>query len=168
MNESLNEFNRRDFIKGGSLATVMTMLGGVELLAQTADAPAEAAPAGNKVRVAIITWQWGAYLGEENLAKGIHAKVDAFPERHGLSAEEIGRGLKAQKVEDVWAHVLARIDESHKLVGRCYELDRAGAFDEPTAESRKFILERCRAGAQLTADLWYTAWLRSATMPRHY
>ena len=60
MNDSLNEFNRRDFIKGGSLATVMTMLGGVELLAQTADAPAEAAPAGNKVRVALIgCGPWG-------------------------------------------------------------------------------------------------------------
>src|ERR1035438_2963598 len=28
-------YNRRDFLKGGSLATVMTMLGGVELLGQT-------------------------------------------------------------------------------------------------------------------------------------
>jgi hypothetical protein len=60
------------------------------------------------------------------------------------------------------------VQESHKLVGRCYELDRAGAFRKPTAESRQFILHRCRAGAQLTADLWYTAWLRSATMPKHY
>jgi hypothetical protein len=53
-------------------------------------------------------------------------------------------------------------------VDRCYELDRAGAFDRPTAESRRFILERCRAGAQFTTDLWYSAWLRSATMPKHY
>jgi hypothetical protein len=100
--------------------------------------------------------------------KGIHAKIDAFPERHGLTAEEIGRGLKARKLDDVWAHVLERVRESHKLVDRCYELDKAGAFDKPTPESRKFILERCRAGAQFTMDLWYTAWLRSATMPKHY
>jgi hypothetical protein len=53
-------------------------------------------------------------------------------------------------------------------VDRCYELDRAGAFDRPTAESRRFILERCRAGAQFTMDLWYSAWLRSATMPKPY
>ena len=100
--------------------------------------------------------------------KGIHARIDAFPERHGLTAEEIGRGLEARKLDDVWAHVLERVRESHKLVGRCYELDRAGAFDKPTAESRKFVLARCRAGAQFTADLWYTAWLRSASMPAHY
>jgi hypothetical protein len=106
---------------------------------------------------------------EGNLVqKGIHPKIDAFPERHGLTAEEIGRGLAARKLDDVWAHVRERVRESHALVGRCYELDRAGAFDRPTAASRAFILRRCRAGAQLTADLWYTAWLRSATMPRHY
>jgi hypothetical protein len=100
--------------------------------------------------------------------KGIHAKIDAFPERHGLTAEEIGRSLTARKVEDVWARVLETIQESHKLVGKCYELDAAGAFDRPTKESRAFILARCRAGAQLTMDLWYTAWLRSATMPKHW
>ena len=37
MNEEKDElgYNRRDFLKGGSVATLMTMLGGVELLAQT-------------------------------------------------------------------------------------------------------------------------------------
>jgi branched-chain amino acid aminotransferase len=30
------------------------------------------------VRVAIATWSWGAYLGDEGLAKGIRAKVSSF------------------------------------------------------------------------------------------
>jgi hypothetical protein len=100
--------------------------------------------------------------------KGIHAKIDAFPERHGLTAEEMARGLKARAVKDVWAHVVKALRESHTHVDRCYELDRAGAFDRPTAEGRKFILDRCRVGAQLTMDLWYSAWLRSAKMPKPY
>lgn len=100
--------------------------------------------------------------------KGIHAKIDAFPERFGLEMREIRAGLTARQVEDVWGRVLATIDDSHALVERCYEFDDKGAFDKPTPESRKFILERCRAGAQLTMDLWLTAWKRSATMPRHY
>jgi hypothetical protein len=100
--------------------------------------------------------------------KGIHAKIDAFPERHGLTAEEMARGLKARAIDDVWAHVVKALRESHTHVDRCYELDRAGAFDKPTPESRQFILDRCRAGAQLTADLWYSAWLRSAKMPKPY
>jgi hypothetical protein len=95
---------------------------------------------------------------------GIHKKIDGFPENNGLSAEEIGRGLAPAKIDDMWAHVMKRIHESHKHIDRCYELDAASAFDKPTEESRAFILERCRAGAQFTLDVWYTAWLRSADM----
>jgi predicted dehydrogenase len=36
------DFNRRDFIKGGSMATLMTFLGGVEIKAQSEPKPAEA------------------------------------------------------------------------------------------------------------------------------
>jgi hypothetical protein len=100
--------------------------------------------------------------------KGIHAKIDAFPEKNGLTAEEMARGLTARKIDDVWGHVMKTIKESHALVGKCYEMDEAGAFDKPTKESRAFILARCRAGAQLTMDLWYSAWLRSSGMPKHY
>ena len=100
--------------------------------------------------------------------KGIHAKIDAFPERHGLTAEEIARELKAQAIDDVWSHVLKALKESYSHVDRCYEMDKTGAFEKPTDESRKFILGRCRVGAQLTMDLWYKAWLRSAKMPKHY
>jgi len=102
------------------------------------------------------------------LQKGIHLKIDAFPERHGLTAEEISRGLKARQIDNVWEHVLEQLRDSYRLVDRCYELDRAGAFDRPTRESRQFILDRCRVAAQFTMDLWWTAWLRSATMPKHY
>jgi len=49
------EFNRRDFLKGGSVATMMTMLGGVELFAQNNTAPAgEAQKAKAKTKVALI------------------------------------------------------------------------------------------------------------------
>jgi hypothetical protein len=100
--------------------------------------------------------------------KGIHAKIDGFPEKNGIGPEEICRGLEPKVIDDVWAHVLKTIQESHKHVDKCYELDAAEAFDKPTEDSRKFILERCRVGAQLTMDLWYSAWVRSEKMPAHY
>lgn len=34
--------------------------------------------ASNKTRVAVIAWRWGAYLGDEGLAKGIRAKVSSY------------------------------------------------------------------------------------------
>ena len=64
MNENESDalgYNRRDFITGGSIATLMTMLGGVELFAQTNAAPEEGATKITpvKVKVALIglgTW----------------------------------------------------------------------------------------------------------------
>ncbi len=100
--------------------------------------------------------------------KGIHAKIDGFPEKNKITAEEVCRGLEAKKLDDVWGHVLKFIEESHTHVSRCYELDAAGAFDKPTDESRAFILARVRAAAQLTLDLWYNAWLRSEKLPAHW
>jgi branched-chain amino acid aminotransferase len=39
-------------------------------------------PGDNPIRVAIITWSWGAYLGEEALEKGIRIKVSSFTRHH--------------------------------------------------------------------------------------
>ncbi len=100
--------------------------------------------------------------------KGIHAKIDGFPENHGFTAEEISRGVEAKEIENVWKHVMALIHDSNKHVDRCYELDKAGGFDNPTEQSKTFIMDRCRVGAQFTVDLWYTAWKRSAKLPPHY
>jgi hypothetical protein len=102
------------------------------------------------------------------MQKGIHVKIDAFPEKNSLTPEEIARDLEPQAIDDMWAYVRKRIQESHALVSRCYELDAAGTFDKPTAESRTFILERCRAGAQFTMDLWYNAWLKSEQIKPPY
>src|SRR5947199_5257746 len=37
--------------------------------------------------------------------RGIHAKLDGYPEKFGFKPEEVARGLEAQAVEDVWAYV---------------------------------------------------------------
>jgi hypothetical protein len=101
--------------------------------------------------------------------KGIHANVDAFPERNRFQPEEVCRGLTARAIDgDVFIHVVNFLKESHTHVEECYRLDAAGAIVTPTDESRRFIMARCRAGAQLTMDLWYTAWLRSENLPPHY
>lgn len=36
----------------------------------------------NPIRVAVIAWEWGAYLGEENLERGIRARVSSFQRFH--------------------------------------------------------------------------------------
>jgi hypothetical protein len=93
--------------------------------------------------------------------KGIHAKIDSFPELNAFKPEEICRNLEPKKIDDVWKHVNKFIEESYTHIQKCYELHAAGAIDKPTDESRAFIMARVRAGTQLTLDLWYTAWVRS-------
>ena len=100
--------------------------------------------------------------------KGIHAKVDGFPEKNKITPEEICRGLEAKRIDNMWEHVQKFLAESHVHIAKCYEFDAAGAFDKPTEESRAFILARCRAGAQLTLDLWFTAWMQSEKLPAHF
>ncbi len=39
-------------------------------------------PQNNPIRVAIISWLWGAYLGDEGLKKGIRAKISSFARHH--------------------------------------------------------------------------------------
>lgn len=55
-----SEFNRRDFIRGGSIATLLSMLGGVELKAADAAGDAPAKSDGPKVKCGIIgLGAWG-------------------------------------------------------------------------------------------------------------
>lgn len=39
-------------------------------------------PLKNEVNVAIICWEWGAYLGDEGLKKGIRCKISSFNRHH--------------------------------------------------------------------------------------
>src|SRR5438270_3720533 len=57
-------FNRRDFLRGGSVAAIMAMLGGVELVADAADSsPSDIKFTGVPVKTAIIgLGSWGREL----------------------------------------------------------------------------------------------------------
>jgi predicted dehydrogenase len=81
--ENENEFNRRDFLKGGSLATLMTLLGGVRLFADEPAAGAAPKLEGPKVKCAVIgLGAWGreilATLGPLAMAD-VAAICDTYP-----------------------------------------------------------------------------------------
>src|SRR5580698_1993904 len=51
--------------------------------------------------------------------KGIHAKIDSFPELNGFKPEVISRGLEPKKIDDVWKHVNKFIEESYTHIAKC-------------------------------------------------
>jgi hypothetical protein len=72
-------------------------------------------------------------------------------------------------LDDPFAAYLQYLRDSHALVEKVYQLEKAGGFGgEGTDESRQFIRQRLAAGATMLRDLWYTAWLQSAVDPPPY
>src|SRR3990170_4704963 len=60
-----------------------------------------------------------------------------------------------------FAEIMVYLKKTHSYTERVYELDKAGAFSQPTPESLQFVKERLAAASQMLVDLWYTAWLES-------
>ena len=123
------DFNRRDFLKSGSLATMMTMMGGVELLAQDAPKPQSAAPAsGPKIKTALIgLGAWGreildqlGRLPTDEAHAEIVAVCDHYPamlrrataKAPGAAQVEDYRPLLANK--DLQAVIIATGSHQHK------------------------------------------------------
>lgn len=127
MNENENQtkdFNRRDFLKGGSIATLMTMLGGVELFSQARAAEAEAKPLGPKVKVGLIgLGGWGreilSTLGRVPEAE-IAAVCDTYPAyvRRGAKAAPGAKATQDYKTiladPEIKAVIIATPTHKHK------------------------------------------------------
>ncbi len=110
MNQSDNQnqdYNRRDFLKGGSVATLMTMLGGVELLAQTNAPPAETKPAGPKVKIGVIgLGPWGREI-INTLARIPQAEVAAICDTYPASVKRAANSAPAAKQTEDYKTILA-------------------------------------------------------------
>ncbi len=114
---------RRDFIKSGSFATVMAMMGGVPLFAQTNAAPA-AAHAGIKVKVGIVgLGTWGREI-LRTLARVPNAEIvaicDKYPASLRRSASEAPKAAQVAEFEklledkELKAIVIATPTHQHK------------------------------------------------------
>ena len=82
----------------------------------------------NPVRVAIATWPWGAYLGEEGLKKGIRAKVSSFNRHHVNAAMTKGKinGNYVNSVLAKWEVVKSGYDEAVLLDTEGYVAEASG------------------------------------------
>ncbi len=95
-------------------------------------------PGDNRIRVAVISWSWGRYLGEDGMARGIHAKVSTFS-RHHVNAKMTNGKTCGDYVNSILAKREALIDGYDEAV----MLDTAGLVSECTGENI-FVVRRGR------------------------
>lgn len=73
----------------------------------------------------------------------------------------------ATKLQDPFVDIVKYLFQSYDRVPDLYRMDKAARWDanNRNADSKKFVVERLAAGSQMLANLWYTAWLGSASKP---
>lgn len=61
--------------------------------------------------------------------------------------------------------IIAYLNTSYSQLDRLYELDKISPFqpESTTPEQKAFAAARLAAGAEMLRDVWYTAWVTSAT-----
>lgn len=87
-------------------------------------------PGDNAVRVAVIAWEWGKYLGDEGVTKGIRAKVSTFA-RHHLNAKMTNGKTCGDYVNSILAKREALLDGFDEAI----MLDTQGLVSECTGEN---------------------------------
>jgi len=83
---------------------------------------------------------------------------------------DLGPLVSAPKpLENPFRDYIAYIEASNKMVEPLYQLQKAGAFNNGgTDEGKKFMRARLAYGAQMLANMYYTAWVESEKMPEPY
>jgi branched-chain amino acid aminotransferase len=87
-------------------------------------------PKDNPIRVAVITWVWGAYLGDEGLSSGIRLKTSSFT-RHHVNVMM----TKAKVVGNYVNSILAKREVIKAGYDEALLLDSAGYVAEASGEN---------------------------------
>jgi branched-chain amino acid aminotransferase len=87
-------------------------------------------PGSNPIRVAVMAWAWGAYLGEEGVQNGIRAKVSTFA-RHHVNAKM----TKGKTCGDYVNSILAKREALLDGYDEAIMLDSHGLVSEATGEN---------------------------------
>jgi len=87
-------------------------------------------PADNPVRVAVIAWAWGKYLGEEGMERGIRCRVSSFT-RHHVNAKM----QKGKTCGDYVNSILAKREALLDGYDEAILLDTSGFVSEASGEN---------------------------------
>jgi branched-chain amino acid aminotransferase len=87
-------------------------------------------PGSNAIRVAIMAWAWGKYLGEESMVSGIRAKISSFS-RHHVNAKM----TKGKTCGDYVNSILAKREALLDGYDEAIMLDTQGLVSEASGEN---------------------------------
>jgi branched-chain amino acid aminotransferase len=87
-------------------------------------------PADNPIRVSIITWPWGKYLGDEGMELGIRARISSF-QRHHVNAKMTKGKTCGDYVNSILAKREALLDGYEEAI----LLDTSGFVSEASGEN---------------------------------
>ena len=93
-------------------------------------------PSDNPVRVALIVWPWGAYLGDEGLERGIRAKVSSYTRHHPNVSM-----TKSKTCGDYVNSILAKREVTRLGYDEAVMLDTSGMVAEGSGENL-FVVRR--------------------------
>jgi len=134
------DVNRRDFIRGGSIATLMTMLGGVELKAAEAPKAPEANSSGPKIKCGIIgLGAWGReILG--TLQRKPEAQITSLCDTYGLMLRRAAGNTPGATAVDDYRKMLE--DKSVQAV----------FIATPTHQHKEIVLAALQAGKHVYCE----------------
>jgi branched-chain amino acid aminotransferase len=93
-------------------------------------------PGDNPIRVAVVVWPWGKYLGEDGMERGIRAKVSTFS-RHFVNAKM----TKGKTCGDYVNSILAKREALLDGYDEAILLDTQGLVSEASGEN-VFLVRR--------------------------
>ncbi|MEE8579955.1 MAG: branched-chain amino acid transaminase [Myxococcota bacterium] len=93
-------------------------------------------PGDNRIRVAVVAWAWGKYLGEEGMERGIRAKVSSFA-RHHINAKM----TKGKTCGDYVNSILAKREALLDGYDEAIMLDTQGLVSEASGENLFLVRE---------------------------
>ena len=99
--------------------------------------------------------------------KGIHWDYESRFVKENITPREFAPLVKTPvQLKEPFLDYQNYIKESLAQVEPLYQLEKAGALEgRGSEEARQFTRQRLAAGAQMLANLWYTAWMESAVDP---
>lgn len=96
----------------------------------------------------------------------LHGRFEGEYVRAQIKPEDFSGLVKtATRLQDPFPDIVKYLVDSYNHVPELYRMEKKVRWDanNRNADSKKFVTERLAAASQMLANLWYTAWLGSAT-----